>query len=74
MTHCGINWWNNSVEIRGVVDYRYLAITTSPIISIASTYIVFVTKMQKRQTLEKGSALFKNDITGSEPTFKTWNI
>jgi hypothetical protein len=27
--------------------------------------------MQKRQTPEKGFALFKNDITGSELTFKT---
>ena len=26
--------------------------------------------MKKRQTLEKGSALFKNDITGSELTVK----
>jgi hypothetical protein len=26
--------------------------------------------MQKRQTLEKEFALFKNDITGSEPTVK----
>jgi len=25
--------------------------------------------MQKRQTLEKGFALFKKDITGSEPAF-----
>jgi hypothetical protein len=41
----------------------YLAIITGSSISISSTYIVFVTKLQKRQTLEKGSALFKNDIT-----------
>jgi hypothetical protein len=25
--------------------------------------------MQKRQTLQNGFALLKNDITGSEPTF-----
>jgi hypothetical protein len=35
------------MEKRDVLDSRYLAITTSPIISIASTYIVFLTKMQK---------------------------
>jgi len=37
---------------RDVVDYRYLAKTTSPIISIASTYIAFVTKMQKGKPIE----------------------
>jgi hypothetical protein len=47
----------------GVHDYRYLAITTSPIILIASTYIVFVAKLQKRQIPENGFALLKNDIT-----------
>jgi hypothetical protein len=49
---------------------EYLAKTKGQIISISSTYILFLTEMQKRQTLEKGSALFKNDITGSEPTVK----
>jgi hypothetical protein len=39
-----------------------LAKTTGPSISTSSTYIVFVTKMQKSQTLEKEFALFKNDI------------
>ena len=34
------------------------------------TYILFLTKLQKRQTLQKGFALLKNDITGSEPTVK----
>jgi hypothetical protein len=38
------------------------------------TYILFLTKLQKRQTLEKGFALFKNDITGSEPAFGIANI
>ena len=51
--------------------YRYLAILTSPSISILITYIVFLTEMQKRQTLVKRFALFKNDITGSESTFRT---
>jgi len=50
---------------------EYLAINTGSNISILITYIVFVTKLQKRQTLEKGFALFKDDITGSELTFKT---
>jgi hypothetical protein len=44
---------------RGVVDYRYLAINTGSSISILITYIVFVTKMQKRQTLDKGFALIE---------------
>jgi hypothetical protein len=57
-----------------VVDYRFLAKTTSPSISILITYIVFVTKMQKRQTLLIGFALLKNDITGSEPAFGIANI
>ena len=48
---------------RDVDDYRYLAKTTGPSISISSTYILFLTKMQKRQTLKKRFALLKNDIT-----------
>jgi hypothetical protein len=51
------------MERSGVVDCRYLAINTSSSTSISITYILFPTKLQKRQTLEKGSALFKNDIT-----------
>jgi hypothetical protein len=46
---------------------EYLASTTGSNISILITYIVFLTKLQKRQIPEKGFALFKNDITGSEP-------
>jgi hypothetical protein len=49
-----------------VVDYMYLAILTSECNSRKITYIVKSTKMQKRQTLLKGFALLKNDITGSE--------
>jgi hypothetical protein len=45
------------------------ASTTGSSTSFSSTYIVFVTKMQKRQIPEKGFALFKNDITTSESTF-----
>ena len=55
---------------RGVLDSRYLAKTSGSSISIYSTYILFLTKLQKRQTLSNGFALFKNDITGSEPTVK----
>jgi len=39
--------------------YRYLASTTGSSTSIPSTYIVFVTKMQKRQTRWNGFALSK---------------
>jgi hypothetical protein len=53
-----------------LVDYRYLAIITGLNISISSTYILFLTKLQKRQTLINGFALSKNDITGSEPAVK----
>jgi len=49
-----------------VLDSRYLAINTGSSISIPITYIVFLTKLQKRQNLEKGFASIKNDITGSE--------
>ena len=35
-------------------DYRYLAKTTGSSISISTTYIVFVTKLQKRQILVIG--------------------
>ena len=56
------------MERRDVVDYRYLAKSTDPSTLTSSTYILFLTKLQKRQTLENGFALLKNDITGSEPT------
>ena len=46
---------------------RYLATNTGSSISISSTYILFLTKMQKGQTPEKGFALFKNDITDFFP-------
>jgi hypothetical protein len=49
---------------------EYLAINTGSSISISSTYILFLTKMQKRQTLQKGSAFNGNDITTFEPTLK----
>jgi hypothetical protein len=62
------------VERGCVVDYRFLAKTTGPSISISITYIVFLTKLQKRQTLLKGFALIENDITGSEAAFGIANI
>ncbi len=49
---------------------RFLAILTGSSISHSSTYILFLAKLQKRQILDKGFALFENDITGSESTFK----
>jgi hypothetical protein len=68
MLHCGDKGWGLTTTKRHVDDYRYLAKTTSSSISISSTYIVFVTKLQKRQTPDEGFALFKNDITGSQRT------
>jgi hypothetical protein len=50
------------VVIGGVFDYRLLAINASPSISISITYIVFLTKMQKRQILLNGFAFFENYI------------
>jgi len=42
---------------------RFLASLASLVISIQTTYIVFLTEMQKRQTLQNGFASIKNDIT-----------
>ena len=58
------------MERRDVVDYMYLAKTTSLDQLIPIIYILFLTEMQKRKTLLKGFALLKNDITGSEPASK----
>jgi hypothetical protein len=54
----------------GGVDYRYLAISTSSSIYIFFTDILFLTKLQKRQPLEKGFALLENDITTFEGHFQ----
>jgi hypothetical protein len=48
----------------------HLASTTGSSISISITYIVFLTKMQKGKPPKKDLPLLKNDITGSESTFK----
>jgi hypothetical protein len=48
--------------------------TTDSSTSISSTYILFLTEMQKRQIPEKGFALIENDITGSEQAFGIANI
>jgi hypothetical protein len=53
MTHCGIGWWGESIENGGVVDSRYLAIMAGSSTSIQIAYILFFTKMQKRQTPKK---------------------
>ena len=47
------------MEGRNVVDYRFLAIITGSRTSISITYILFLTEMQKRQTLQKRFALIK---------------
>ena len=41
---------------KGVVDYRFLAKTTSLDQLIPITYILFLTNLQKRQTLRNGFA------------------
>jgi len=43
--------------------YRFLAKTKGPSTLTSSTYILFLTKLQKRQTLWNGFAFFENDIT-----------
>ena len=48
----------------------FLAKTKGQSISISSTYIVFLTKLQKGKLSEISLPLLKNDITGSEPTVK----
>ena len=48
----------------------YLAINTGSSISTSSTYIVFVTKMQKGKPFEMDLPLLENDITTFESTFK----
>jgi len=60
----------NQWKRRDEFHCRYLAKTAGSNISISSTYILFLTKMQKRQTPENGFAIFENDITDSESTFK----
>ena len=59
MLHCGIDCWNELVELSAVVDYRYLAKTTTRSHFMLITYIVFLTEMQKRQIPEKGFALIE---------------
>jgi len=49
----------SSMERREVLDSRYLAKITGPSTSISITYIVFLTKLQKRQTQRNGFALIE---------------
>jgi len=42
---------------------RLVVKTTDQSISISSTYILFLTKLQKSKHLKKDSPLLKNDIT-----------
>ncbi|MGB5896468.1 MAG: hypothetical protein WBG58_20010 [Ignavibacteriaceae bacterium] len=51
--------------------FVHLAKTTGPSISISVTYIVLLTKLQKKgKPCQMDLPLLKNDITGSEPTVK----
>jgi len=52
MTEVSINEKMN-VNNRNHKKYRYLAMNTGSSISITSTYIAFLKKLQKRQTPEK---------------------
>ena len=57
-------WWVGFVdEMRWYVDYKLLAITSGFSISIKSSYIVFLTKMQKRQTPQKEFAFLISENT-----------
>ena len=56
-----------SQKLYPVPFLEYLAKSTTWIQFFLITYILFVTKMQKRQTLWNGFALFKNDITDFLP-------
>ena len=47
--------------MRGELDYRFLAMSTGSTTSISSTYILFLTEMQKRQTHENEFALLINE-------------
>jgi hypothetical protein len=49
---------------------EYLAKSTTWNQFLLIAYIVFLTKLQKRQIPENRFAFFENDITGSEPTVK----
>jgi hypothetical protein len=56
-------------EIQTCQNLCLLASTTGSSTLTSSTDILFLTKMQKRQTLRNGFALLENDITGSERAF-----
>jgi hypothetical protein len=45
--YCGIDCWNESMELSDVVDYMYLAKTTTRSKFIPIAYIVKSTKNQK---------------------------
>ena len=62
-------WANKYVYglVSSKMKCKYLAKTKGQSISISSTYIVFLTKLQKRQTPEKRFASIENDITDFLP-------
>ena len=62
MSHCGGSGWGVLMKKRDVLDYRFLAKTTSLDQLIPITYILFLTKLQKKTNPRKRFALLKNDI------------
>jgi hypothetical protein len=59
-----------SYKKRSCQNLCLLASTKGSSISTSSTYILFLTEMQKGKSCEMDLPLFKNDITGSELTVK----
>jgi hypothetical protein len=59
MLLCGIDWWDISMEKKEGRNYRYLAKSTTWNQFLLIAYIVFLTKLQKRQIPEKRFALIK---------------
>jgi len=54
MSHCGGSGWGVLMKKRDVNDSRYLAINTTWSQFLLITYILFLTKLQKRQTRWNG--------------------
>ena len=74
MLLCGINGWVFRERETGMIDYRYLAKTTGQSTSISSTYILFLTKLQKRQTTQNGFALIEKRYHNVFKASKTCRI
>ena len=61
-------WYHKKYTL--FLSWNIFAKTKGQSISISSTYILFLTKLQKRQTQWNGFALIKNDITNFESASK----